>query len=125
MLVFIGSTLGERMIDFSCKRFELNEIIKCALGLTKTEVKLFLFLKEEEFYLTTKELADKCQVDLTTAQKAVKKLSTQEIMQKRQENLTGGGYQFVYKMKSKKYVSHIIMEKVQFWVSHVKKELCL
>ena len=36
------------MIDFACKRFEMSEVIKCSLALSKAEFKLFdFFIKND------------------------------------------------------------------------------
>lgn len=111
------------MIDFACKRFDLREIIKCSLGLTKADCKLMMFLiKDYKDWHTTEDLSKKLKINLSTAQRAVKKLTERGIVIRSQENLTGGGYVYIYKVKNKKEISQIIMNIVGDWVKKVESE---
>ena len=111
------------MINFACKRFKLEEIIKCGLGLTKADCKVFMYLLDESDWVTTESIAEKLDLNLSTVQRAVKKLFTSEILDRTQENLDGGGYIFLYQHKPKKIIKKIIMGKVSDWTVLVDSAL--
>ncbi len=112
------------MIDFACKKFDLKEIIKCGLGLSKADCNIMMFLMDNpsEFY-TTEKIASKLGLNLSTAQRAVKKLTEKGILLRLQNNLHSGGYEFAYKIKDKKKVREIILDIVKNWVKKVEEEL--
>ena len=112
------------MLDFACKQFVIDDIIKCSLGLTKAELKVFKYLAthNEDMY-TTDSLAKKVLLDLSTVQRAVKKLHDQNVVLRHQENLTGGGYVFSYQIVKHKFLEHTLMTTLSHWLERVKKEL--
>ncbi len=112
------------MIDFACKRFRLDEIIKCSLGLTKAEFRLMDFLlKHDEDHFSTEMLSAKLKVDLSTAQRAVKKLHEKGVIRRMQENLSGGGYVFFYQIKDRRELRKLILGIVHDWVGTVEEAL--
>jgi len=111
------------MIDFACKRFSLDEIIKCSLSLSKADCKIMHSLLKEQDWITTKDLAKKLNLNITTVQRAVKKLHGKNVLTRSQENLKDGGYIFFYKIKNKKELRELIMQLVNDWVNNVEKEL--
>lgn len=112
------------MIDFACKQFKLKDVIKCGLGLTKAELEMMLFFMQDccDGYSTDK-LAEKLKFELSTVQRAVKKLYEKGIIQRKQKNLENGGYVYVYSSVPKKAVRKIILEVVHKWVERVDEEL--
>jgi predicted transcriptional regulator len=111
------------MIDFACKEFSLEEVIKCGLGLSKGDFIVFSFLmKNHDKLFTTGEIEAKLDLDLTSVQRGVKKLHGAGILERQQVNLSGGGYAFKYKLKSKKEVERIVLAVIDNWVDTVKKE---
>src|SRR3989339_675733 len=76
------------MVDFTCKKFIFDDILKYSLGLTKKE---FIVLKHlidnSDMELTTLKIKDKLNLNLTTIQKAVKKLSEKKILLKYKKKL--------------------------------------
>ncbi len=112
------------MIDFACRVFLLDEIIKCSLGITKADFKVMDFLvKNSEEHFTTEELAKKLSLNLTTIQRAVKKLYEQKVLERKQNNLDNGGYVFIYKIVSKRAVKQIILEIIDKWKANVETAL--
>jgi len=67
-------------MDFACRKISRDEILKCSLGLTKSEIKILKFFinNSNEFY-PTDDLSEKLNLKLSTIQKAVKKLHEKEI----------------------------------------------
>lgn len=113
------------MIDFACKTFKLQDIIKCGLGLTKADLKILKFLINLEKETTSEKISNKLKLDLSTVQRSVKKLFEKKIIFRYQKNLEGGGYIFSYKAKTKKTIAIILNEVVKKWQKRVEKELKL
>jgi predicted transcriptional regulator len=112
------------MIDFACKEFDLDDIIKCSLGMTKTEFKLVkMFLSTDKDWFTTQEVAKELKLDLSTVQRCVKSLNEKEIIIRRQENLESGGYAFRYQLKKREELRQRIKDTIFRWVSRVNDEL--
>lgn len=112
------------MIDFACKRFQLDEVIKCGLSLSKADYRVFDFLigHDEDVY-STEELAKELGLNLSTIQRAVKKLYEKHLLKRFQTNLDGGGYSFQYAAKDKSHIKEIIMGIVNRWSSTVENAL--
>jgi len=111
-------------MDFACKQFNLNDVIKCGLGLTKIELMILsYFLKEVNKECTSTFLAQKLKLNLTTIQKAVKKLSEKNIIIRYQKNLDKGGYVYTYKCNSKAGIRKIIKEIIKNWSDKVEKRM--
>lgn len=112
------------MIDFACKEFKIEDVIKCALNLTKADLKVMrYFLDEKEQWVDTDSLSKVLKLDISTVQRSVKKLHEKEILQRSQQNLDGGGYVFKYKVNSRTKVKNIIMNVVNSWADRLEQEL--
>jgi len=112
------------MIDFACKRFDINNIIKCGLGLTRAELKVMqYFLRHMDFEFTTDALSRKTKLDLTTIQKAVKKLTEKKIISRSQKNLDTGGYVFFYKCNSKQSIRDVLKKIIRNWSENVEMHI--
>ena len=112
------------MIDFACKRFRMDDIIKCGLGLTRTEHKIFEhFVENDETEFTTKQMANSLNLNLTTVQKAVKKLTEHKVILRHQINLENGGYMFTYQAIPKPEIREILKNLIRNWESEVEKHI--
>ena len=112
------------MIDFACQQFDLNEIVKCSLGLTKADFRMLgYFLNEDENWFTTHELAKSLKLNLSTIQRCVKSLHEKDVLERAQENLNGGGYTFIYKIKNRTELRKKIKYIIHKWVKKVDVEL--
>lgn len=112
------------MIDFACRQFNLNDIIKCGLSLTRKEIDIFHFFilhKGEEH--STNELARSMKLNLTTIQKAVKKLYEKKIILRHQKNLENGGYIYTYECNSKKEIQKVLKDIIKNWSCNVEKAI--
>lgn len=109
------------MIDFACKQFDLSEIIKCSLGLTRAEISLFyFFIEKNNSNFSTDELSHKLKLDLSTVQRGVKKLREKNIIVQSQHNLSTGGYYYYYKSNSKVKVREILKSIIKDWSKNVE-----
>lgn len=112
------------MIDFACKRFVIDDIVKCAFGLTRSEFEVFKLLAdspEEEFVSSL--IAKKLSLDISTVQRALKKLYDQDVLFRGQSNFTGGGYEYSYTLKNTDYVRKKIHSILKNWLNRVDDEL--
>jgi len=109
------------MIDFACKKFDLKEVIRCSLNLTKTEFKIIEYLiknSDEEF--TAREIAQTFKIGLSTSQKAINEINKKELIKRSQKNLKKGGYIFVYSIKQKPILKQKILEIIYNWIKKVE-----
>ena len=114
------------MVDFACKEFQIEAVIKCGLNLTKAELQVLKYLLGNDTrWFTTEQIAADLSLDISTVQRSVKKLTEKKVLQKFQNNLDGGGYFFVYRIKNKREIKELIMEIIHSWVERVEKELII
>ncbi len=112
------------MIEFACKKFDLNEVIRCGLNLTKIEFKIMeYFIKKSPKKFTALEISKIFKIGLSTSQKAIKKIYFKGILNKNQKNLEKGGYIFVYFIKEKKLLKNKILEIIDNWTRNIKKRI--
>lgn len=112
------------MINFACKQFQMEDVIRCALSLTKSDYKVFeFFMDNHDEWWTSSKVSKKLSLDTSTTQRSVKKLHEKNILQRTQSNLEGGGYLFYYKIKHKDEVADILKEIIESWVNRVKDAL--
>ena len=112
------------MIDFACKKFDLKEVIRCSLNLTKTEFKIIEYLIEnsnKEF--TAREIAQTFKIGLSTSQKAINEINKKELIKRSQKNLRKGGYIFVYSIKRKKVLKQKILDIIYNWIKQVEAKM--
>jgi len=111
------------MIDFACKQFVLKDIIKCGLGLTETEFKIMQYFLSHKKECRTKTISEKMSLNLTTVQKAVKKLSEKNIIIRHQKNLDKGGYAYTYECNSRIKIRETIKRIIRDWADKVEERI--
>ncbi len=112
------------MIDFACKQFDLNDIIKCGLGLTKAEYKVMeFFISNLGKKLTSNSVSKSIDLNLTTVQKAVKKLSDKKVIIKYQINLDNGGYVYLYVCNLKVKIRSLLKDIINNWAQKVETSI--
>lgn len=112
------------MIDFACRQFDLKDILKCSLGLTKAEFRVFeFFIKNQDKKYTSLDISNKMHLDITTIQKSLKKLFEKNIIVRIQKNLSNGGYIYYYEIKNKNFISQIVLDTINSWQKKVEFEL--
>jgi predicted transcriptional regulator len=112
------------MINFACKELDLNEVIKCSLGLSNAEFRLIsFFVKYPEKDFSTEELASRLKLEKSTIQRGVKKLHEKKLLFRIQLNQSVGGYLFRYRIKDKNEIKKNILEILEGWNKKVKDEL--
>lgn len=112
------------MIDFACRKFGLDEIIKCGLGLTRADMRLFLhMLKNCDERYAAEDLADALRVNKSTAQRALKRLHERGVISRHQNNLQGGGYVFIYQAQKKDVIKGLLLGSIHRTLEETESEL--
>lgn len=112
------------MIDFGCKKFEIDAVIKCGLALTRSELEILKFLvNNDENSYSSNDIAKELNIDLTTSQRALKNLREKKLVRRMQRNLSPGGYVFLYKIINRDEVKKQLMNIIHNWVQRVEKEI--
>ncbi|MDP2924912.1 MAG: helix-turn-helix domain-containing protein [Nanoarchaeota archaeon] len=111
------------MIDFACKKFELYEIIKCGFGLTKSDFHVMEFLMKHRERYNSQGIAKALKLDLSTAQRALKKLNEKNIVVRSQLNLANGGYVYNYKINDKTMIKKMMIDIIHRWIKKFEEEL--
>ncbi len=110
-------------MEFACKKINIEEVVRCSLGMKKPEFKLFNFMLEHNKRFTIIELSRKLSLNRTTVQKIIKKLVEKELVERYQENLSKGGYLFIYTIKNKQFLKEKIKFIIKKWYENVNNEL--
>lgn len=112
------------MIDFACKKFNVNDVIKCSLGLTKAEFEIFNYMLEsKKDECSSSSMAKIKNLDLSTVQRTLKKLMEKDIAKRRQVNLGNGGYEYFYRINDRKKICDKIILIIHDWSTKVEKEV--
>lgn len=112
------------MIDFACKKFDMDEIIKCSLNLTKREFTVLEFLiKNDGKWFSASDISKKLNIGLSTAQKGVKKLNEKNVLLLSQKNIPRGGYYYIYKIANKSEIRGVILGIVRNWTKKTESEI--
>ena len=111
------------MVDWRCKKMDSKDLIKCTFDLSKTELKIFLYLLKNNISIPSIEIAEKIDLDRTTIQKSLKKLLEKEIVDRRQNNLDNGGYVFLYSVKKKDLLKEKMKEIINEWKNSSELQL--
>ena len=113
------------MIDFACKQFDLDTVIKCSLGMSRSDYAVFSYLLRagERHACSSEQVAKHFRIDLTTAQRALKRLHGKDLLHRTQQNFEGGGYTFIYSIKNRRHLRKLIGSTVSAWAKKVEDEL--
>ncbi|MBW3021246.1 HTH domain-containing protein [Candidatus Woesearchaeota archaeon] len=112
------------MIDFACKQFRIEDVIKCGLGLTKADCKVIQFLlRNNTEWFTSEQISKELDFNITTVQRSLKRLTEKDITIRNQNNLENGGYIFIYQAKGKNDIRELIMNVIKEWTKKVQREL--
>ena len=111
-------------MDFGCKRFNLDEVVRCSLNLTKAEFKILEFLmKNHAKKFESSDIAKALKLDRSTVQRSMKKMTEKNIVRRSQINLEGAGYTFVYCICNKQEIKIFIKSIIRGWVDKFDSEI--
>lgn len=79
------------MVDFACKEFQIEAVIKCGLNLTKAELQVLKYLLGNDTrWFTTEQVAADLSLDISTVQRSVKKLTEKKYCKSSRTTWTEG-----------------------------------
>ena len=110
-------------MNFACRTIELSEVIKCSLGLNKSEEKILEYLMKTPGEKSSKEIANEFSIDLSTAQRMLKNLREKKLIRRSQTNLSPGGYIYRYSIKEKEQIKNEILDNLERFQEAVKKQI--
>lgn len=109
-------------LTFACKRFPIDQVLRCSFALTNVEFQLLkLLLGGTES--SVEDLARQLSRDRTTVQRAVKRLVEKGLLHRRQYNLDSGGYQYYYRAAERERIKEQIQERFEEFSRLVKGEI--
>ncbi|MBR9675793.1 MarR family transcriptional regulator [Candidatus Woesearchaeota archaeon] len=111
------------MINFACKQVPIEQVIRCAFAMSKTDYQVFKTLLSNNKELEISQIAKKLKRDRSTTQKSIKNLLDKKIISRRQINIGSGGYLFVYEISDKNNIKKLIYENFEAWQKKVLAEL--
>ncbi len=108
-------------VQFACKRFPIEQVLRCSFGLSTTEYRVLKQLMGGE--RSIEELSSILGKDRTTIQRAIKPLIEKGLVRRRQYNLEGGGYQFYYTAIDKERIKSRVNEQFERFANMVRAEI--
>ena len=111
-------------MNFACKNFRVEEVVRCSLALTKAEFKILEYLmKNHSEKIGANKIAKDLKLDLSTVQRCVKKMTEKVILKRTQINLSEGGYIFYYCICNKIEIRGKIKDIIKNWFEKANEEI--
>ncbi len=111
-------------MDFACKNFEIEEVVRCSLSLTKADFRILKYLmKNQSEKLSTEKIAQDLNLNLSTVQRCVKKMTEEGILKRTQLNLDNGGYLFYYCICERNVIRGKVKEIIKDWFDKANEEI--
>lgn len=111
------------MIRFSCKKISKKDLLKCTFALNKTEYNVLNFLLKKEGEYTTIQISEPMELDRTTIQKAIRCLVDKKLVNRKQKNISGGGYTFLYTIINRKQIKNRVKKTVRNWCKGIEESI--
>ena len=99
-----------------------QEIIKCALGIKRTEIEAYCILVNKG-PITIQEATDVLGKSRSTAQRLLQNLVEKGLATREEELIGLGGYKYVYKPIPPERLKETISKNLESWYQKMKKEL--
>jgi len=106
--------------SFSCKKIRLEEIVRCAFVLNKTEHDVLVYLLKADDKFSATRISKEMELDRSTIQKALSGLLEKNLVTRTQRNLEGGGYTFLYGADRKEEIKQRIIDRIEDWCEGVE-----
>lgn len=110
-------------INFACKKFPIDQVLKCSFDLSISELEILKILLKKRGECAINEIVDRVDKDRTTIQRSMQSLYKKDLINRHQINLDKGGYYFVYSSKSKDAIKQRIKDYFSNFESVVIKEI--
>ncbi len=110
-------------IDMTCIDLSVEDLLACALGLSKREVAVLLGLLEDGGWLAISDLSASSRRDRSVVQRALLSMIRKGIVERDQHNLDRGGYEFLYRARDKRMIKRLILGKSRAFSEMVRDRL--
>lgn len=110
------------MIDFACETIRVEDLIRCSFRLSGTEYEVLESLLDSDDE-DVKEIAEGLDLERSTAHKALQTLVDRNLVEKRQLNLSSGGYKYVYSAEPKEEIKERVLNLMDEWTSSAKESV--
>lgn len=110
------------MIHFACETIKREDLIRCAFSLKSSEYRILDHLLDSD-PKGVKEIAEDLDLQRSTVQKSLKTLIDEDLVSRRQFNLSSGGYKYVYRTPSKKEIKERVFHLIEDWISSAKESI--
>lgn len=106
---------------FACRKIDFYDIMRCSFALTKTEHKILMHLLKSNSENSITAISKRLSLERSTVQKAVKTLLEKGLIERKQQNLSEGGFRFYYSSIPKKEIKNKLLNSVRDWHSSVER----
>ncbi len=110
-------------IDMTCMDLTVEDLLRCAFGLSKREVSVLLRLLDSRRWLTVSRVSALSGRDRSVVQRAILSLMRKGLIERDHHNRPGGGYEFVYRASGKERIKRSILEKRRAFYNMVDESL--
>ncbi len=111
-------------MNFACKNFNVEEVVRCGFSLTKAEFKILEHLmKNNAEKISAKSISQSLKLELSTVQRCLKKMTEKNIVKRTQINLGDGGYIFYYCVCDTKEIKTQIKDIIKKWFDKTNEEI--
>ena len=111
------------MIIFSCKNITEEELVRCSFSLNKTEYNVLIFLLRKDSLFSIPQISKMMKLERSTIQKAIKNLLSERLVKRTQNNLSKGGYIFLYKPNNKNEIKNRMREITSRWYKKIEESI--
>ncbi len=111
------------MIDFACRKIDLEEIFICTFSINRTAYRILRVLSRSRKALTIEEISKLLNKDRTTIQKTIKQLLEKDLIERKQLNKSKGGYVYYYYVKNKEEIKKRVKNIIGEWTKNVDRAL--
>ena len=103
-----------------CRRLSFDDVLKCSLGLSKSEAETMKAVLKMRQPFTVAEIAERMSKDRSVAQRHLKKLGGKGVLLRFQQNRDGGGYEFVYRTIARRELKKILYRGIKQFTAQVE-----
>jgi len=111
-------------MEFACKNFNIEEVIRCGLKLTKADYKILkLLMENQNKKIDTNTISSKLNIDLSTSQRSLKKMNERKLVKRSQINFDKGSYSLIYCICDKEEIRYTIKKIIYNWIDKFNSEI--
>ncbi len=110
------------MINFACRKINMEDIIKCSFSLNKTAYNVLSYLMQADEWKNVMSISKDLGLERSGVQKAIKVLLGAGLIKRKQKNMPSGGYIYFYTSIPKSEIKEKLMSIIREWENLLEKE---